>query len=162
MKTYSTFLSWQAGKIIIGGLLALVFVAVSKNNEVHFSFMFLFLSLTLTLVMHYFHYPLTLNFLFWNAVLFFIFWGKSYHILHCQIFSGYGLCNENMHESVKWAKESTKKVYKIDQLIMHLKKVLYSHPLVLSFWKLSISSVFSWHHFAKEGLITSLNWKVKK
>lgn len=102
----------------------MVFVAVSKNNEVHFSFMFLFLSSTLTLVTHYYIIFITVDTKFFvlKSVLFFTFWGKSYHILHCQIFSGYGLCNEKMHEFVKWAKESTKKVYNIDRLIMHLKK----------------------------------------
>ena len=92
----------------------MVFVAVSKNCEDHFSFMFLFLSLTLTLVTHYYNYFITFDTKFFVLKCIFIF-----YILHHKILSICGLGNEKVHESVKSTKESTKKVYKIDRLIMH-------------------------------------------
>ena len=52
----------------------MVFVAVSKNNEVHFSFMFLFLSLTLTLVMHYYIIFITVHTKFFGLKCSFIFY----------------------------------------------------------------------------------------
>ena len=52
----------------------MVFVAVSKNNEVHFSFMFLFLSLTLTLVTHYYIIFITVDTKFFVLKCSFIFY----------------------------------------------------------------------------------------
>ena len=52
----------------------MVFVAVSKNNEVHFSFMFLFLSSTLTLVTHYYIIFITVDTKFFVLKFSFIFY----------------------------------------------------------------------------------------